>query len=663
MLLAVSPSDARLGAQSNVRPPIERRVPPPAKVQVSAAQRDAARTEIARLETAVRALPAASQPDVEVFVKAARFALDHDEFYTPEDPAHLDWALRQADERLAALREGKTPWVRTRGTSVRGLRSAIDGSVQPYCLTVPPGLDPSKPAPLYLWLHGRGDTSTDLHFIHDRSTRGPQGPMKQPEGAMILEPFGRQSLGWKSTGEVDAFEALAAVEKEYAVDTDRIVLTGYSMGGAGAWHIGAHYTDRFCAVQPGAGFVDLGRYQKITPDKYPVSYEHTLWSLYDVPEYLLNLFNVPVVVYNGEIDAQRASGEIMAELYRQHGRTLPHVLGPGLAHTSAKGELLEKVLALVRPAMERGRNRFPQEVLLQTRTLRYNRLYWVEVASLEEHWRDTRVEARRASPRRIELTTKNVRHLLVSPAEAGLARFPAGFEVVVHGKTAAARTAADRLLIDAAAGAIVPAAALPKDAKRHGLQGPIDDVLMAPFLVVTPSGKSKQPLVQEWVEFELDHFARRWRALYRGELRTKKDSEVTAADIRRYNLILFGDFSSNALIRRVLPNLPLRWDATTIAIGGRSLDAAHHVPILIHPNPLERDRYVVLNSGPTHREAHDHTNSLQNPKLPDWALVDVRTPPSADAPGKVVDADFFDEQWKVKQSASGAASAPRHGLR
>jgi hypothetical protein len=58
---------------------------------------------------------------------------------------------------------------------------------------------------------------------------------------------------------------------------------------------------------------------------------------------------------------------------------------------------------------------------------------------------------------------------------------------------------------------------------------------------------------------------------------------------------------------------------------------------------------VVLNSGPTFREGHDRTNSLQNPKLPDWAVVDLATPPDAQTPGKVVDAGFFDEEWKWRK--------------
>ena len=64
---------------------------------------------------------------------------------------------------------------------------------------------------------------------------------------------------------------------------------------------------------------------------------------------------------------------------------------------------------------------------------------------------------------------------------------------------------------------------------------------------------------------------------------------------------------------------------------------------------LNLSRYVVLNSGFTYREYDYLNNARQNAKLPDWAVIDVRTPPSTRWPGKVVDADFFDEAWKVKE--------------
>jgi len=82
--------------------------------------------------------------------------------------------------------------------------------------------------------------------------------------------------------------------------------------------------------------------------------------------------------------------------------------------------------------------------------------------------------------------------------------------------------------------------------------------------------------------------------------------------------------------------------------GEQSWDAKHHLPLMISPNPLAPNRYVVLNSGFTFREYDYLNNARQTPKLPDWAVVDVRTPPNSRFPGKVVAADFFDESWNLK---------------
>ena len=90
------------------------------------------------------------------------------------------------------------------------------------------------------------------------------------------------------------------------------------------------------------------------------------------------------------------------------------------------------------------------------------------------------------------------------------------------------------------------------------------------------------------------------------------------------------------------------WDTQETGIGDQSWPSANHMLLLIYPNPDNPEKYIVLNSGPTFREAHDRTNSLQNPKLGDWAVIDTRTPPNAEAAGKVVASGFFDERWQVK---------------
>ena len=67
---------------------------------------------------------------------------------------------------------------------------------------------------------------------------------------------------------------------------------------------------------------------------------------------------------------------------------------------------------------------------------------------------------------------------------------------------------------------------------------------------------------------------------------------------------------------------------------------------MIYPNPLNPQRYVVLNSGHTFREFALLNNSDQTPKLPDWAIVDISVPAGPKWPGLIHDAGFFDEHWK-----------------
>ena len=75
--------------------------------------------------------------------------------------------------------------------------------------------------------------------------------------------------------------------------------------------------------------------------------------------------------------------------------------------------------------------------------------------------------------------------------------------------------------------------------------------------------------------------------------------------------------------------------------------AASHALIAIYPNPLNPSRYVVLNSGPTQREFDYLNNARQVPKLPDYAVVDLTTPPGPRWPGRIALAGFFGEQWQL----------------
>ncbi len=631
-------------------PAIERRLPP-AGIEIPADLR----AEIeARLETFLDDAWGVGNhllaPDVEIFGKAVRLALLHGEIYAEKELPLLTEMLDRGEERLRQLENERTPWADQRGLLVRGYRSRIDGSVQPYGLEIPEDLDLSRPVPLLVWLHGRGDKITDVHFMKRclAKSQALGGKVPDQQEAIIVHPFGRQCVGWKHAGEIDVFEVIEHVKSQYSIDPDRIALAGFSMGGAGAWHIGAHYTDHFCAVHAGAGFAETARYNGLTPETYPSEVEQILWKVYDVPNYVRNLFNVPVLAYSGEEDKQKQAADLMAEAFAAEGRELRHVIGPGMGH-KYHDDSVKEIWAWLEECWEKGRPRAPETVTLQTATPRYGKMFWVRVLGQEKIWRDTRIDGRQEEGGRvIELKTRNVALLQIDAPRRG-------------GDLGGAKLTIDGQVLEVESpGFPVASVRLQKDGEGNwswgepdglrkvaGLQGPIDDAFLESFLVVGPDSPPAAPKVRRWTDFEFAHFAERWRALMRGELPVEEVGDVNSVDVKEKNLVLWGDPDSNRLIAEMADGLPVKWENGKIHLGEQSWSAADHVAAFVFPNPLNPERYVVINSGHTFREAHDRTNSLQNPKLGDWAIIALDRDPDGETPGRVVANGFFDVDWKL----------------
>jgi pimeloyl-ACP methyl ester carboxylesterase len=665
LLWAAAPALAQLAITEI--PPIKR-VLPPEGLEIPAEVRERLETRLATLKKRLAALPDSHYkggPDVEVFTKAVELALRHREFYSPRDFAKADWALDQAESRLTSLENAEAPWTRATGLVVRGHRSLVDDSAQPFGLVIPEGHDFTKPCPLYVWLHGRGDKQTDLHFLYERATKVGQ---VAPPGAIVLHPFGRHCVGFKHAAEVDVLLSVGEVQDEYQTDPQRQVLIGFSMGGAGAWHLGAHYPNRWVAVAPGAGFAETARYQRLSPDRYPPWYEQKLWQAYDVPNYVRNLFNTEVIAYSGELDKQIQAARVMEEAYQAEGRELTHLIGPGVEH-KYEPQTLEDLLARLEKIADKGRQEVPRQVHWQSPTLNHNYVGWITVIALEEHWKDSRVDAEIVGPAEIRMTTNNVVGLVLHRKVFGEAR---QWRVVVDGQTIEIPVDANphepinyelRKREGKWRFAAVPAFETDdrdwksKRTKRPGITGPIDDCFTDSFVVVTPTGKSRNARFQAWVDFELAHFRDRWRALMRAELPEIRDVDFDPDEISQKSLVIWGDFDSNKLLARMAEpfDLPVKFQDGNWMFGEQTYDGDRFVPVMVYPQPLPNrmGTYVVLNSGLTFREGHDHTNSLQNPKLPDWAIIDINQPPDAFSPGRIHDAGFFDENWQLKGPPRG----------
>jgi len=660
-------------------------IPPPG-VPIPEADRTALTAGVAALGKEIDALRGllkarpemlALLPDVIIFHKAVDWALRYDEFFEPKrleaDIAGAKQQLALGMQRAKELRDGNPSWNSATGLVVRGYVSKIDGSVQPYGLIVPDDWKPAETTPrrLDFWFRGRAEKSTELAFIADRLKN--KGEFTPP-GAFVLHPFGRYCCANKFAGEVDLFEALENARTHYRIDPNRMSVRGFSMGGAAAWQFGTHFAGQWAAVAPGAGFAETAEFNRVfgegkTP---PPWWEQVLYRWYDATLYAANLANTTTVAYSGELDGQKQAADIMLRFAEKEGLTIPHIIGPQTAH-KYHPDAKPKVEEVVTAAAVKGREAEPNEIRFTTYTLVYSEMGWVRIEAMEKEWERADVRAERKGDTLV-VQTKNVSAISLGRATPT--------DAFVLGKISKVLLDDQAFPIKAGASTpvtqdngtvlnfqVVPRSAFQKidgqwkrwggtrsggrvffpgsEGKRPDVCGPIDHAFMSNFLFVRPTGKPLNDKVGAWTKAELEHATGFWRRVFRGDAPVKDDTALTADDVRNSNLILWGDPGSNSALAKLLARLPLQWTRDKLTFAGQTYDAAHHAPVLIFPNPANPQKYIVINSGPTFREEALLNNAQQIPKLPDWAIIDLNTPPDGKNPGEVVNAGFFDEQWKA----------------
>ncbi len=623
-------------------------------------------------------------PDVQIYFNAVHYALKYDEFFGPREfgkpgappkdvavakeaaiKREVATAKKMLDagmERIKALRAGNAPWLTTVGASPRGYVSKIDGSVQPYVLVVPETFDPKADHPwrLDVWYHGRGEDLSEIKFLQTQ-----KGEFVLKDGFVLL-PYGRYCNANKFAGEVDTFEALDNIKKHYKIDNNRISVRGFSMGGASTWQIATHFPGMWAAANPGAGFAETPEFTHAFDPKNtgpkPTDFEVKLWHIYDSTYYAENLFNLPTVAYSGEKDGQKQAADIMAKTMKEYGLELKHVIGPDTQH-KYEPKAKEEVAKLVDEIIAKGRNPYPTHIKFTTYTLRYNTSFWITIEGLEEHWKKARIDAKIEGDS-IVATTENISDLSIAFTERATP-FPHGAKITIDGQEVSLGAAGGQPLNQLYVEKVdkkwtCPGAQFAKGfvgnrrtnarlAKVHGLQGPIDDAFMDSFVMVAPTGTAINEKSGAWVKAEMAHAVDHWRKTYRGEARVVNDDQVSDEMFANSNLILWGDPSSNKILAKIVDKLPIKWEGKNVTVGAKSFSADHHVPALIYPNPLNPRRYVVVNSGFTFRENEYLNNAKQNAKLPDWAIFDIHEPATSRWPAKVVEADFFDENWAIKK--------------
>ncbi|NOV01089.1 carboxylesterase family protein [Paenibacillus planticolens] len=177
-----------------------------------------------------------------------------------------------------------------------------------YQLFVPSSYEekPDKKWPLIMFLHGIKKRGDDIHLLDGYGLTWMAEKQSDFE-FFVLTPQCPELSSWPY--ERDALVALLdEICNTFRVDSEKIYLTGFSMGGNGAWDLAAHYPDRFAAVAPLAGWFDVQK-------------AHLLKEL-------------PVWTFHGEDDdvVSIQGSKMMVEALRQVGAEVAFTTFPGLKH-------------------------------------------------------------------------------------------------------------------------------------------------------------------------------------------------------------------------------------------------------------------------------------------------------------------------------------------
>ncbi len=145
-----------------------------------------------------------------------------------------------------------------------------------YLLYLPEGYgEKDRKWPLMLFLHGAGERGDNLELV---KIHGPAKRIEQGKSYPFIVVSPQCPAGQWWTEKTETLMALLdEIESKYAVDPDRIYVTGLSMGGFGTWTLATRHPERFAAIAPICGGGD--------------------WYLAD------RLKNVPVWAFHGAQDS------------------------------------------------------------------------------------------------------------------------------------------------------------------------------------------------------------------------------------------------------------------------------------------------------------------------------------------------------------------------
>jgi predicted peptidase len=171
-----------------------------------------------------------------------------------------------------------------------------------YLLYLPGHYDKSENDryPLILFLHGSGESGTDINLVKTQGLPAYLDTCRSFPAIVVSPQCPDSRQGWNRYLLYDLLQSLFS---KYKIDTNRVYITGLSMGAKGCWDMLTYYPELFAAAVPVCGWGDdrlIRRAKKVAIRIYHGEDDDVVPATYSIKMYEAlksNNGNVELVIY------------------------------------------------------------------------------------------------------------------------------------------------------------------------------------------------------------------------------------------------------------------------------------------------------------------------------------------------------------------------------
>ncbi len=472
-----------------------------------------------------------------------------------------------------------------------------DNSPQPYFVYRPDSYSRDKDFPLMVCLHGwvpsisRISPSLVPSFLPD---------IADEHDVILVVPHGRTNTDFQYPGELDVLRVIKEMRKFYPINENRIYLTGMSMGGAGTWQIGMHHPDLFAGIAPINGQTSwFGFWHEqfdFPPRKKLPAFLERLFAAFNPLDLAVNLqclYSYAQQAKDGFVGAEQL--RTFHQKLKKHDIALNIDASP-LGHYIYWQESCWQ--SIFTKLLKRTRTKEPASFRYVTYSPRYSGAYWADIIRFSS-WkkRPARMQMQHVGQSEFIAKTSHVAALKLHPPKKWIGT---NNRITLHwnGRNYRKKLDADGSAVFTKSRKQTAETAHDEQKllKNRNVCGPLSDIFHFPMTAVR--GTSGNDADDEKNAQLARKFRKDWERYAEGQIPLVKDKEVDEKMIQERNLILFGLPETNRVVKRIADKLPIELSKKQIVLpDGHTYRNDELGLIMIYPNPLNPDRYVVIYQG------------------------------------------------------------------